>query len=38
MSVYGSNSYEQEVNNDIELLHDVLLENVEETDDGEDQK
>ena len=38
MSVYGSNSYEEEVNDDIELLHDVSFENVEETDDGEDEK
>ena len=38
MSVYGSSSYEQEVNDDIELLHDVSFKNVEETDDGEHQK
>ena len=37
-SVYGSNSYEEEVNDDIELLHDVSFGNVEGTDDGEDQK
>ena len=35
MFVYGSNSHEQEVNDDIESLDDESLENVvEETEDG----
>ena len=38
VSVYGSNSYEEGVNDDIELLHDVSFENVEGNVDGEDQK
>ena len=39
MFVCGSNSHEQEVNDDIESLDDVSLENfVEEPDDGADQK